>query len=414
YIPIGYSIANATTSLDLEGNLNGGGTVATLGTVLESGVLGNDTDGDGAGDVSADGTTVLTDLTSGVGGGSTDLQIVANDIISLTATKGGRSITKTYTVTAASNVNALMTFMNQSLGIVDAVAPVNAGVALEGAGDQIFIRGNNGTANGITSLTLTNTGTTAVPKNVSFPSFTTTQTANGESGSTDVVVYDSTGIPHTVTFSFVLDAAAATGNTWRYYVESAETTDRQVSTGNIAFNTSGRLTTGITSTITVPTTIPVTFNVGLSSVTDFGSSGSSIALASQNGFAFGTLDDFSIGQNGKITGIFSNGITRDVAQIQLAKFSNPEGLEATDSNNYLATASSGPEKLVLPGGQTETTNGVTTFVSAGTTVSGALEASNVDVAQEFTHLIVGQRAFQANARVISVTDAMLQDLLQTI
>lgn len=407
-IPIGLGISAVTANVNFAGNLNGGGTPApaTGGTVLTSGALTT-------GGVPATGATLLTTL-------DPPLSIVAGDVIKLTGTVGGRSVTKSLTVAAGTTVDALTNpttgLIERGLGIGTAgdpgaiVNPGNVTIGPPAAAGVITVTGNTGTANAITSLTLTNTGQAGAVKNTALAVFTTTNNASGESTSTDFTVYDTSGNPHIVTLTTVLETAAAAGNTWRYYIDSSEVSgltaagDRFVSTGTIGFNASGQVTTGTSSSITLPTTIPVIFNTNFGAVTDFGSStSSSISMSSQDGFAFGTLNNFSIGQDGTVTGIFSNGITRPVAQVQLATFSNPNGLQATTNNDYIATASSGPQTLALP-----TQNG------GGSLVGGALEASNVDVAKEITNLIVGQRAFQADARVIQTASTMLQELLTTI
>jgi flagellar hook protein FlgE len=144
---------------------------------------------------------------------------------------------------------------------------------------------------------------------------------------------------------------------------------------------------------------------------DFGALGSPDALAqyagantvaalSQDGSALGSLQSFTIGQDGIVTGVFSNGKTRPVGQVALAGFSNPVGLEKVGSSLYRSTVNSG---LAAVG---EAGNG-----GRGLLAGGTLEMSNVDLAQEFTNLIVAQRGFQANSKVITASDELLQDLV---
>jgi len=127
---------------------------------------------------------------------------------------------------------------------------------------------------------------------------------------------------------------------------------------------------------------------------------SSVAALSQDGSALGTLQSFTIGQDGIVTGVFSNGRTRAIAQIALAGFSNASGLEKTGNSLYRASVNSGLAQIGPAG-----TGG------RGTLSGSTLEMSNVDLAQEFTNLIVAQRGFQANARVITASDELLQDLV---
>ncbi|WP_338452054.1 flagellar basal body rod protein FlgG [Niallia oryzisoli] len=110
---------------------------------------------------------------------------------------------------------------------------------------------------------------------------------------------------------------------------------------------------------------------------------------------------FSIGSDGTVSYIDSNGSLTTADQISIAKFSNNGGLDKVGSNNYQETTNSGTPSVDVPGGA----NG------AGTLVSGALEMSNVDLSEEFTDMIVAQRGFQANTRIITTSDEILQELV---
>jgi flagellar hook protein FlgE len=121
---------------------------------------------------------------------------------------------------------------------------------------------------------------------------------------------------------------------------------------------------------------------------------------SQNGAPAATLQSFSINPDGQLVGVFSNGNKQTVGQLALANFNNPPGLEKTGDSLYRFTVNSGLAQIGEPG-----TSGL------GTLQSGAVEMSNVDLAQEFTNLIVAQRGFQANSKVISTSDDVLQELV---
>jgi flagellar hook protein FlgE len=123
-------------------------------------------------------------------------------------------------------------------------------------------------------------------------------------------------------------------------------------------------------------------------------------VSSQNGYAAGTLSNFTIGQDGTITGAFTNGQNQVLGQVAVARFANEDGLERVGDNQFQQTANSGLAQVGVAG------NG--TF---GTIQSGALEQSNVSLAQEFTNLIVAQRAFEANTRGITTADQNLQDII---
>ncbi|MBA4252130.1 MAG: flagellar hook protein FlgE, partial [Chlorobiaceae bacterium] len=133
-------------------------------------------------------------------------------------------------------------------------------------------------------------------------------------------------------------------------------------------------------------------------------SGSSIISAlTQNGSASANLTNISIDQYGKIVGIFSNGNSRDLGQVMVATFRNINALVSVGDNLFTVAANTGDPFVGEPG---ETT---------GTTLqSGALEQSNVDLSDEFTKLIVSQRGFQANARVITTSDSLLQEITNLV
>ncbi|MDB4917731.1 MAG: flagellar hook-basal body protein, partial [Gemmatimonadetes bacterium] len=123
-------------------------------------------------------------------------------------------------------------------------------------------------------------------------------------------------------------------------------------------------------------------------------------LREQDGYASGSLENFTIDRAGIISGAFSNGTTVPLGQITLADFNNPGGLVRMGDNMYVESGNSGNAVLgyALQGAQAEIT-------------SGALEMSNVDLAQEFTSMIIAQRGFQANGRVITTSDQMLEELV---
>ncbi len=126
----------------------------------------------------------------------------------------------------------------------------------------------------------------------------------------------------------------------------------------------------------------------------------SVSALSQDGAPLGTLVSFGVSQEGLISGVFSNGKNEQLGQIALAAFTNPTGLEKLGGSLYRATVNSGAALIGTAG-----TGG------RGTVSGGTVEMSNVDLAQEFTNLIVAQRGFQANSRVITASDEVLQDLV---
>lgn len=140
-------------------------------------------------------------------------------------------------------------------------------------------------------------------------------------------------------------------------------------------------------------------NVDLSSLTAF-SNESSASISTKNGYKQGYLDTFSIGSTGEINAIFTNGQSRIIGQVALAAFKNPAGLEKTAENMYQVTPNSGEAIFGLPGSS-----------GLGALNPGTLEMSNVDISREFTEMISTQRGFQANSRIITTSDEMLQELV---
>ncbi len=126
----------------------------------------------------------------------------------------------------------------------------------------------------------------------------------------------------------------------------------------------------------------------------------SLAATSQDGSGVGSVTGFSVSQSGLITGVFSNGRSQALGQIALATFANPDGLQKDGDSDFSATVDSGLAQI-----------GVAGQGGRGTLSGGTLEMSNVDLAAEFTNMIVAERGFEANSRVITTSDQMLQDLV---
>jgi flagellar hook protein FlgE len=127
---------------------------------------------------------------------------------------------------------------------------------------------------------------------------------------------------------------------------------------------------------------------------------SSTKVFRQNGYSMGYLEDYKIDQTGTITGIYSNGANRTIGQMAIASFTNPGGLEKAGESTYQVSNNSGSADI-----------GPSGIAGKGKLISGALEMSNVDLAEQFTDMIVTQRGFQANSKSITTSDQMLQELL---
>lgn len=231
--------------------------------------------------------------------------------------------------------------------------------------------------------------------------------------STPMQVYDSLGVSHVLTFNFTKTAA----NTWSYDVTipaadvGAAGNPVSITTGNLTFDNNGVLTApaGNVTGITVnnladgAAAMNVSWNLydaqNAPMITQFATP-SAAASTFQDGYGAGNLLGFSVDSDGMIEGTFSNGKTSAIAQIALATFANLQGLERIGGNRFASTLTSGSPTIGVPGSG-----------GRGTLTGGALEQSNVDIAKEFSKLIITQRGFQASARVVTTFDEITQDTI---
>jgi flagellar hook protein FlgE len=150
-----------------------------------------------------------------------------------------------------------------------------------------------------------------------------------------------------------------------------------------------------------PTSLTTTggIAVDLSTITGFAGL-DTVEASTQNGRSAGTLQSFTINADGTLLGSFSNGLKQSIGKVALATFTNPSGLSKVGGSLYRGTVNSGDPQVGAAG-----TGG------RGELTGGALEMSNVDLSAEFTNLIIAQRGFQANSRVITTSDELLQELV---
>ncbi|MBW8766659.1 MAG: flagellar hook protein FlgE [Geodermatophilales bacterium] len=230
----------------------------------------------------------------------------------------------------------------------------------------------------------------------------------GDTLQTGITMYDSQGIEQKVFYNFTKTAP----NTWELDVDCNGA--KLLDNAPIAFDAAGKLTTPsavppAVATVTTqnPNTVDATkfpswntpVKIDLSGLSQFGGT-NSLTAPEQSGFALGSLESFTLGNDGTITGVYSNGLRQPLGQLALASFNNPSGLEKAGSSAFRVGTNSGVAMVGVAG-----TGG------RGVLNSGALEMSNVDLSEEFTGLIVAQRGFQANSRVITSSDEILQDLV---
>ncbi len=230
----------------------------------------------------------------------------------------------------------------------------------------------------------------------------------GSTYSAPLTVYDSLGSPHVLSFNYTSTGPGA----WNYQITlpAADTggtgNPTVVASGALTFDSNGNLTSPVGSVtgITVSgladgaATMNLTWNLtapdGSSLLTQVDAPSATTATQ-QNGYGSGTLQSYTVESDGTIEGQFSNGQVQALGQIALASFANPQGMQLTGGDSYAPTLASGSAVIGVPN------SGV-----LGTLTGGALESSNVNISAEFTNLIVVERAFQADARMITTLDTV--------
>lgn len=260
-------------------------------------------------------------------------------------------------------------------------------------------------------------GTTTSATATSSFSLTTNLDASASVGSSfqsPISVYDTLGNSHVLTVTYTMSSPG----TWNYQVtipsseiQGGTGTATTVGTGTLNFDSSGQLTSP-TSSVTLAVgpladgaaALNMNWNLndvnGNSLLTQTASPSSNNAT-NQDGFAAGVLKNYMISPDGTVEATFSNGETEAIGQIAVASFANPEGLTLDGGNQYSATAASGAAVIGAAG-----------TAGRGTIAGSSVEQSNVDMATQFSNLIVYQRAYEANAKAITAFDQMEQATLQ--
>jgi flagellar hook protein FlgE len=227
--------------------------------------------------------------------------------------------------------------------------------------------------------------------------------------STATQIYDSLGNAHNIQVFFTKTAAQAWD--WQAMIDGSDVQGGTAGTpvlygsGSLSFDESGQLLSGMPANFY---TGAVTFANGLaapattidfSGSTQYGSP-SAIQSVSQNGYSSGYLSGVVIDSSGTIFGKYTNGVTQNIAQLVLADFVNLYGLARAGAQLYMATSESGDPLYDRAG-----------LGGMGSVSSGMLEEANVDLAAEFIKMMIAQRGFQANSKVITTTDEMLATLI---
>ena len=247
------------------------------------------------------------------------------------------------------------------------------------------------TSNAELNVSLDARKATGVPASFDLTDPTTYQSA------TSIPVHDSLGGEHVVSVFYV----KSTPSQWEVFAASDGV---QIGAGSIStlnFNPDGQLDTASSPqpvSLTLPLTNPLTFDLDLTGTTAV-SKNFAVVDTADNGSASGDLTGYSVDSGGFVVGAFSNGTSRQLAQVALATFNNTQGLRPLGSNAFAATGDSGPARLGQPNSGT-----------SGSIQAGALEMSNIDLTSELVYMIEAQRIFQANAQSIKAQDMMLQTI----
>lgn len=306
---------------------------------------------------------------SAAGGGSTLVQtanVNANDTISFTVNGSPQS------VTATSDLDALVSQINSGGFGVTAVRTDAGGVAAA-TGNYLKISGNQ----------LTDTVTASIFTDVDngATAYTGTDTAPVATDQWDLYAYD------------------PTANTWT----------QLIAPGSVTFDPTTGLMNGPYTAANSAVTIDgnsiaagaITLNFGsATTMTQFDATDSTIQRLDQDGHPLGQLASIEVDDRGYVVASYDNGVNMTLYQIALAQFPNENALDRRDGEAFLETADSGAPQIRRPG-----------EIGAGTVSGSSLENSNVDIADEFTKMIVAQRSYSANSRVVTTADEMLQEVI---
>ncbi len=426
-VPVGtLTLAEASRNVIFNGNLNASGTVGSTGSVHQ----GRAWFTDAAMTIPATSATNLTTedvwMSDGAGGSVLAFDSSTNPkTLTLSGVeKGGKDLEThafAFSASAVAGTDGFGTtlgdfaaYLEDILGVDNSAVGVSSnlgGSVTINAGGQLVIQGNEGTVQELGLETADFVVTAAGGGSGQPLVLTKTGSATGESVRTSFVVYDSLGTPLTIDLTFVLQATAASGGTtWQFVAESNDNdaAARLIGLGEVKFDASGRFLGATNQAFSItrtngavsPLTVNMDFNSGADAVSSLTDSASNLAAVYQDGSSIGTLANFSIGEDGTIAGSFTNGLTRAIGQIALAKFSNPEGLVDGGDNVFRTGPNSGTPLVAKP-----------RDFGTGRLVGGALELSNVDLSQEFINMILASTGYSAASRVITTTDELINQLL---
>ncbi len=313
---------------------------------------------------------------------------------------------------SANGESAVYFVPGQGYVVSDGANPANslggivqlAGGALPGASYNQGLQADTGFNLNVDLSKLSNTKTLTVSDG---------QTGANPVQNSSVSVLDSLGISHKVDIKFTRalvggGAPGAATSRWEWSVTddvTKATLADSTQTGNKAlfFDAKGAQINPQKPSITIPASgpsaaFPVTLD--LSAISQHSGDTGGVTLTSQDGYGVGVLNSFAISSEGLISGKFSNGEVRALGQIAVAGFSNPGGLNKEGGNLFSQSNNSGTAQV-----------GAANSSGRGTISTGYVEQSNVDLSTEFTNLIIEQRSFQANTKIITAVDELLQEVI---
>ena len=349
-----------------------------------------------------------------------DLNLQLTDEVSITGRVGGTQIDSVtggdadpFTVLVDDGSSVSITYGDFVQEVKDAFGITNQkAVEINEVNGSLVINADGGTANEITAMDITS-GLGNVFDGVfdaTIGNWQESQGAKDVTHSAAVRVFDSLGNHHTLTLNFKKDVRLPNRWVWDISVpEPAELSGGY--NGSLSFNSSGALDSfsysqGASSFTFDPKTgaevpMDVVLNFGTvgeaDGISQF-SSTSTVIAKDQDGYSAGVLDNVVIDDTGTITGLFTNGNSRVLSKLVLATFNNPSGMLRIGDNVFDVSSNSGLPIYGLAG----------TSINA-VIIPGAIEMSNVDIAEEFTNMIIAQRSFQANARTVTTSDEIMQE-----
>jgi flagellar hook protein FlgE len=426
-IPVGtLTLAEATSQVTFNGNLNAAGNVATQGSTFLSSRMFTDAALTTPVTAATDITTTNVYVSDGLGGSILMFDAATNPktITMSGVEKGGKTIApRSFAFSGASVVGTadfgttlgdFASFVEDVLGLnnqnVGVTSNLNGNVSFDAQGRMVIV-GNEGVVQELGPESIEFSASNIGAGSSQPITLARSSAANGESVRTSFIIYDSLGTPVTVDMTFVLQGTTASGGTsWQMIAESdgSDALSRIVGLSEVTFDSDGSLLSATSQTLSIvrdngansPLTISLDFNSDTYAVSSLSANASNLAAVFQNGSPIGTLSNFSIAEDGRIAGSFTNGLTRTIGQVAIAKFTNPEGLVDAGDNLYRSGPNSGAAFITRP-----------REFGTGRLVGSALEQSNVDLSQEFINMILASTGYSAASRVITTTDELINQLL---